>query len=166
MSFKKMSLKGLAILSLTLMASLAGWCGDSDDNAFEEQMGSEFTGIATTLILYGLPKILGEIRETSGNDLSVCETIASFGFMSRKEARKIMESVFAEEPSSRERRAQAVTIYCMSDEKLREKWGFLHKKLEREGLVIAITGRLLEMKTLSEELVAAAQAIVDEQGKK
>jgi len=161
MSLKKMALNGLAILSLTLMASSTGWSmqQDGSGNDFEDKMGVEFTQIAMT-VMRALPKMFNEIRETSGDDLSVCRAVANFGFITtREEVLKLAEKVFAESPPSPERQALIVAIYCLSNDKLRAKYGLSSTKEAREALAITITGKILYAQALSQQLFKAAQAI-------
>ena len=159
MSFKKMALNGLAILSLTLMASSTGWSTTGSGNDFEDKMGKEFTQTAV-IVMQALPGTLNEPLEKSGDDLSVCMSVANLGFMTHEKVLELAESVFAEKPSpSSERQALLAAIYCLTNDKYRAKHGFPSQKESSEAQAILVTNSLLEVKVLNKQLSYAAQGI-------
>ena len=161
MSFKKMALNGLAILSLTLIASSTGWSSmqqDRSGNDFEDKMGVEFTRTAMT-VMRALPKMFNETLETSGHNLSVCSTVATLGFMTHEEVLKLAEKVFAKSSPSLDEQALVAAIYCLTNDKYRAKHGFPSKKESREAQAILVTDKILDAKALSQKLSDAAQGI-------
>ncbi len=156
MSLKKRTLNGLTILSLTLMASTAGWCSDDE----RETTDTKPTGSTSLVTSSDFLKTCKDLVTASGRDTQVQLNLAGFGYFSPTFWEDAFH-VFQTRPLSVPGAIGQLAIGLLKDDAFRTGAGMMTKRQTFQTALFLVNNKVEEMVAVNRQITGKDKAITE-----